>query len=240
MANQYSASVQHRIPIRCPICLVVFWRRRRQHDSALGCSHRCGWAFRRLALQGKRRVLKEIRRRQYAWFLCWLPLVVQERRAEQRRRYTLHNRDRMRSLRYRAPVVCHCKQCCRPFDPKGGTGKGKRYQPVFCSRRCAKRHSRRSQGKRHTARAKRRGLPRDYSITALRLFTRDGWRCQLCGCSTPRRLMGKQHPQAPTQDHIIPLSDPSSPGHVWNNVQCACQACNLRKQAKPLGQLRIF
>jgi 5-methylcytosine-specific restriction endonuclease McrA len=91
----------------------------------------------------------------------------------------------------------------------------------------------------HTARARRFGAPRDYSIKPLLVFARDGWRCQLCGCATPQSLRGSTHPHAPELDHIVPLSVRGGPGHVWTNVQCACRRCNSQKGARPLGQLRL-
>jgi 5-methylcytosine-specific restriction endonuclease McrA len=106
-------------------------------------------------------------------------------------------------------------------------------------RRCQRRynHRHRHSSGTHCQRAKRLGLPRDYSITSDKVFQRDGWRCQLCGRATPKRLKGKQQPTSPEVDHIVPLS--RGGGHVWDNVQCACRQCNGDKGANVLGQLRI-
>jgi 5-methylcytosine-specific restriction endonuclease McrA len=87
------------------------------------------------------------------------------------------------------------------------------------------------------ARAKRFGVPYTSGIKPDAVFLRDGWRCQLCGCATPKRLRGKNKPTAPEVDHIIPLS--AGGGHTWDNVQCACHACNIAKSGKPMGQLRL-
>jgi hypothetical protein len=61
-------------------------------------------------------------------------------------------------------------------------------------------------GGNHCQRARKAGVPRDYSITSTRVFDRDGWRCRLCGCVTPKQLKGSYQPNAPELDHIIPLS----------------------------------
>jgi 5-methylcytosine-specific restriction endonuclease McrA len=46
------------------------------------------------------------------------------------------------------------------------------------------------------------------------------------------------HPLSPTVDHIIAISLRIK-GHTWDNVQCACWACNVAKGAKAKGQLRF-
>ncbi len=145
----------------------------------------------------------------------------------------------MRLKRARPLQSTSCRQCGVVFSDSG-TGKGKRYNRVFCGHVCRKRFARLNYGKKHCARAKLRGLPRDYTITAIAVFSRDAWRCQLCGKLTPQRLMGLSFPTSPEIDHIVPLAIKSSPGHVWANVQCACRACNGHKNSKIQGQLRMF
>lgn len=66
-------------------------------------------------------------------------------------------------------------------------------------------------------------------VVPQQVFARDGWKCQLCGVDTPRRLRGSYEPNAPELDHIVPLS--KGGGHTWANVQCACRACNSAKGA---------
>src|SRR3989442_15594618 len=38
---------------------------------------------------------------------------------------------------------------------------------------------------------------------------------------------GTRNPNKPTLGHIVPLSTPGSPGHVYSNVRCECCACNV-------------
>ena len=101
-----------------------------------------------------------------------------------------------------------------------------------------RRKCRQSTGKKPCERARKRGLPYE-RCGPISVCTRDRWHCQICGCSTPRRLRGTFDPRAPEIDHIVPLSHPNSPGHVWSNVQCACRRCNIAKGAKVQGQLRL-
>ena len=60
------------------------------------------------------------------------------------------------------------------------------------------------------------------------MYTRDAWRCQLCG----KLVNVKAHyldDDAPTIDHVIPMS--LGGGHLWDNVQCAHRRCNSVKGA---------
>lgn len=122
-----------------------------------------------------------------------------------------------------------CVQCGRSFSTM---------RARFC-KRCIRRNLKKRYGKCGYVRAKLRGLPRDHTVTQVRVFERDRWICQLCGQRTPKRLRGTNDDRAPSVDHIVPLSLASSPGHVWHNVQCACRSCNQRKSARTIGQLRL-
>lgn len=85
-------------------------------------------------------------------------------------------------------------------------------------------------------RAIERGLHAD-QIDPIKVFERDGWRCHLCGCKTPRHLRGTCEPNAPEMDHVIPLAAGGT--HTWGNVKCSCRRCNGSKAAKPFGQLGL-
>lgn len=140
---------------------------------------------------------------------------------------------RMRAVltgkKYR-PMKVHqnaCHQC-------GGRFVTTKQTATVCPR-CLKR----GRGK-YRERCRRAGVPYLPGVTPLKVFTRDRYRCQLCGVKTPKRLRGTNEPNAPELDHIIPINAVGgSPGHVWENVQCACRQCNNAKSAKPLGQLRL-
>src|SRR5690606_31051798 len=66
-------------------------------------------------------------------------------------------------------------------------------------------------------------------IDPIEVFKRDGWRCYLCGCDTPRSLRGTNDPRAPELEHVVALANGGT--HTWGNVRCACRACNAAKGA---------
>lgn len=96
----------------------------------------------------------------------------------------------------------------------------------FCGEACARRHARR------IAKAKRQARERTEkaeSVNPFKVFTRDGWRCYLCGVDTPRSLRGTNDPRAPELEHVVPLARGGA--HTYENTACACRACNGAKGA---------
>lgn len=122
-----------------------------------------------------------------------------------------------------------CGECGNSFVPVYGD-KRREYCSIDCGN---KRNGRIAKRKR---RAIERGACAD-NIDPNAVFNRDGWRCHICGCRTPRRLRGSIELKAPEMDHIIPLSKGGS--HTMDNVACCCRECNMRKGAKIIGQLRL-
>jgi 5-methylcytosine-specific restriction endonuclease McrA len=149
----------------------------------------------------------------------------QRRKAKQRRKALFPVRSR--------ELQCQNATCGRTFVHQFKKGDGEK---KYCSPRCMKRESRRGQSQPES-RARHAGRVVAYGIKPLLVFERDGWRCQLCGVRTPKRLRGTQDAAAPEIDHIIPLS--KGGGHTWDNVQCACKRCNNTKSDTILGQLRL-
>lgn len=74
-------------------------------------------------------------------------------------------------------------------------------------------------------------------VDALAVFKRDDWRCHLCSKKTKRHLRGTYAPLAPELDHVIPLA--LGGRHTYDNVKCACRACNGEKNATTKGQLGL-
>jgi hypothetical protein len=114
---------------------------------------------------------------------------------------------------------------------------GMKARRSYCSEECIKEAKRR-RGRIHKSarRAKIRGS-RVERVDPLKVFERDGWRCHICRCPTPKRLRGTYLDKAPELDHVMPLALGGS--HTWGNVACACRACNQSKGARPLGQLGL-
>lgn len=124
-----------------------------------------------------------------------------------------------------------CKQCERSFTPEYGD---KHRQ--LCSDRCANRFYR--AGCKVRKRLRITGAQYE-PVNVMRLFERDQWRCQICGCKTPKRLRGTHHDRAPEADHRIPISKGGD--HTYANIQCACRKCNgLKSNVTVIGQLPLF
>lgn len=129
------------------------------------------------------------------------------------------------------PRVCKC--CSATFAPTYGDKRN-----LYCSDACAKRVARRVRGSDHRDRAKKAGVAYE-PVNRIKVFDRDGWRCQICGKRTPRKRMGGQTTNAPELDHRVPLS--KGGGHLYSNVQCACRQCNHEKgNRNSAGQLPMF
>lgn len=78
-------------------------------------------------------------------------------------------------------------------------------------------------GRTHRKRAMRFGVLYE-ELDKTVIFSRDGYRCQICGAKTQGVW---PHPRSATLDHIVPLS--LGGDHTAANVQCACARCNLEK-----------
>ena len=127
-----------------------------------------------------------------------------------------------------------CAICGSAFAPERTGGRF----PKFCSDEC-RASSRRAIST--TSKRKREQVVRSSAIDRidpLKVFERDAWRCQICGCKTPQSKRGTCQPSAPELDHIVSLANGGS--HTWGNVQCACRSCNGRKGARSFGQLHLF
>jgi 5-methylcytosine-specific restriction endonuclease McrA len=129
-----------------------------------------------------------------------------------------------------------CLVCGQEFKQKGNKRK---YCSVSCSVKAQAEVYRRNT---MTRRALSKTNGRIEMINPKDIFERDGWRCQLCGKKVDKRLYKtkgtRRYPNAPSIDHIIPISKGGE--HVRANVQCACYICNCKKGARELGQLRLF
>ena len=127
-----------------------------------------------------------------------------------------------------------CGKCGKQFNGKGCA--------IYCSnckdelKRIQKRTYRKFIGRDFKTRCKKLKLEYQH-INVFKVFSRDKWRCQLCGIKTPKRLRGKNVFNSPELDHIIPLSKGGS--HLPHNVQCLCRRCNNKKSNRMIGQLKL-
>lgn len=133
------------------------------------------------------------------------------------------------ALHRAAAKVVACQDCGSEYCPLYGAGAMK-------SCPCCAEVRARSQKRiaRNTRKAKQRAVTVE-SVDPIKVFVRAGWRCYLCGCSTPRELRGTYEANAPELDHVMPLSRGGA--HSYANTDCACRACNLEKSDRTLEEL---
>ena len=149
------------------------------------------------------------------------------------RRAVAAAKERARNIAKRSQKGARpCQWCGSEFDPAYGDKRS-----VFCSDKCGAKQFK-SARKTHKKRACKYGV--DYqAISRIKVFNRDGWRCQICGRQTPRSRLGTLKPNAPELDHRIPISKGGA--HTYANVQCACRECNGAKgNRSEAGQLPLF
>jgi 5-methylcytosine-specific restriction endonuclease McrA len=131
-------------------------------------------------------------------------------------------------------VIRPCAHCGIVFTRPGTSAGYGRYCTVACWKAPPTERVQTSARRQYV---RRRDAVRE-RVDWRRVFARDRWRCQLCGGSTPLRLRGTPHPEAPELDHILPIA--AGGLHTYANTQCVCRACNAWKGARPLGQLRLL
>jgi len=96
----------------------------------------------------------------------------------------------------------------------------------------------RAKNKAHRVRQRQQVRQTTYELVdPVEVFEKAKWRCRLCGCKIPRDLRGGIEPNAPTIDHIVPLS--LGGPHTRANLQCLCRRCNMAKSDMYQGQLRF-
>jgi 5-methylcytosine-specific restriction endonuclease McrA len=144
-------------------------------------------------------------------------------------------RDKYESItgvRLRAANVPRpCRFCDRVIVPDHALGRGRDVCDYCNTHRGSFR-----------ARAHLYGVPYTH-VSRKAIFKRDGWRCQLCGRKVKRvsrrsKITGRLHPRTASLDHIVPLRR-GGPNEEAN-CQCACLECNVRKNARMIGQRRLF
>ena len=123
----------------------------------------------------------------------------------------------------------NCKICGNSFIATGvGSGLS-----AYCSSECRyignQQQTRAAKKKRD---ALIRGARKGETVYRTKVFDRDGWTCQVCGCDTPKELKGTLEDNAPELDHIVPVSKGGH--HSYANTQCLCRICNILKTDKSM------
>lgn len=195
----------------CVVCGQTFQRKAEGRDSGLCCSRDCGFTL--LKWRGERaRLFREAKDQFAQW-------------ARRAKRTPL------------APKIRNCRDCDQPA-PKC------KHRCLICQakQKTVTRAKTRQRPSYRAAKARRKAIERGMVQGAERfdpieILSRDGWRCHICGCLTPKRLRGTYHDRAPEVDHIVPLSLGGS--HTRINTACSCRKCNHSKGATIKGQLRL-
>lgn len=217
-------------PCDCKHCGKTYRPKRKDRTSF--CSSECAYGYRKahvLTVEQKRERLK-LRAKAKAkgpfhlvCSVCAAPFVS----VQTTRKYC--SRACYNATFHRPKVNCHCKDCGVAIT---GT-KAKTY-----CRRCFGKRRKLLSPSNPRVRANRFGVAYQ-PISPLKVFERDAWRCQICGCRTPKAQRGKPSPNAPEIDHRIPMSKGGP--HTWENVQCACRQCNMAKGNRTsAGQIPLF
>lgn len=135
----------------------------------------------------------------------------------------------------------YCSRDCY-LDARWGSSRPRRKW----SAKAIDRSCRRSIATSLRKRCKHYGKPFDPACTREAVCERDGWVCQQCGvqCHKGRHRFNKRtrktSPRNAEHDHIVPLSAKNSDkGNTFDNSQCLCRRCNMRKSDRRGAQMRL-
>ena len=144
---------------------------------------------------------------------------------EAQREYTLKSgRDNYNIIREENVWTFICDEC-----GKEHTVKPEEKRRRFCSDKCQRRYSKR------IARAKRKNIIIVEEVSHFKVFRKDKFRCQHCGCKVQKKDLLANN--AAELDHIVPVS--LGGPHSYSNVQTLCRKCNQEKSNKYEGQLKL-
>lgn len=109
----------------------------------------------------------------------------------------------------------------------------------YCSDRCSKRAAKKTRYlyERMQSRLRKSVVRSGERINPFDIFSRDGWRCQLCGKTVKRDAQVPDY-EAPVLDHILPIAKGGE--HKASNLQCAHFICNSRRSHLVPSQGRLF
>lgn len=192
--------------------------RRNKGEGEKYCSRECSWSARPAA--PKFSVVHEC-----TCVVCdrvWISQrkvgVCSEVCRKEHERYQLRKSEFKKLLSRRYPAR-DCLECGVLFTPIMHEHYG------CCSSECARKRNIRASRLKRKAAQRRVQVERVYPF---KVFDRDRWKCQGCGCDTPRHLRGTHEDSAPELDHVIPLSCGGK--HSYDNTQLLCRLCNHLKR----------
>ncbi len=230
-------------PFTCGNCCGSYTTTRRKGEGERFCSRACAYTFRSAQAELRKDQASAANPPLGVVYCVDCGLATKGRSSRCAKCLSLD--DCRRSMaRYRAQnqITRTCRYCGCQWCAIVRIGRRQHCFEPTCEQKHRAAHNRkcriRNRGmKNHQQRAKHFGVERRY-FNPLSVLERDGWRCRLCGISTPRSLRGTNDSRAPELDHIVPLSQGGP--HTKQNTQCACRRCNGAKGAKALGQALLF
>jgi hypothetical protein len=214
----------------CVNCGAVFHKRREDH---VVCTIKCRAVLNRAA-RPSRAVLSHILAKELRSCRCcgdrFKPATYQQSYCSDRCRVRQsYNHLRAKTGSKRDPNTRRtCDECGVDYCPRDK-------RQSYCSLACSGKAFHRITTRVRRARVAKVEVEK---VDPIRVFERDGWKCQLCGIKTPKQLRGSRANNAPELDHIMPISKGGS--HSYTNTQCSCHKCNHAKGSKPLGQTLLF
>lgn len=152
------------------------------------------------------------------------------RKADGRNKYYADRDDILKKMRDKYEPKPKTDQACNQCGDVFMGHKG----DAYCSDVCRQRAKQARKAKRRAIKLCVHYEP----VDALKVFKRDGWRCQLCKKKLNPKHRGLTVDDAPELDHIIPWAQGGE--HSYRNTQCACRKCNGEKNDKIRGQIRLF
>jgi 5-methylcytosine-specific restriction endonuclease McrA len=230
---------QPRGPFSCSGCGLVYMTRRFRGQGEKYCGRKCSYAHKTELAREKIQVragsfsvvhFKKCTRCEKAFVARNALAVYCGRRCATEE--ATHRRYGANPARGRECVVCGVSYCSLPEWRKELRSCCSLGCKAVCDR--ARRSAERAKRKR---RIRRHGV-KVWRINPLRVFRRDSWTCQGCGCHTPLEMRGTMDDNAPELDHIVAVSKGGS--HSEDNLQTLCRVCNIFKSDKNMDEFLML
>jgi 5-methylcytosine-specific restriction endonuclease McrA len=220
--------------LTCTVCGVGFSRALTPgRDAGICCSRACGFEW----IRRNRHTFDTRVRSDKAMYRRWAKRAKAEAGRVQRLCERELRASRVTVLAALVRFVLNPKRPCADCDKPLGCTNRRSVVCEFCRRKRDRAAPSRRADKAYRKALQRGKISGAERFDPLEVLARDGWRCHICGINTPKRFRGTFHKQAPELDHIVPLALGGS--HTRLNTACACRACNGKKGAQALGQLRL-